>query len=123
MPAARSTHTGKGLWIPLELVALADDLHAELDIVGRLHLDRQSEAIEELRAKLLAARDPEDGEPAKITGAPLDPELAERYGVLPELHPLPTWGSVRPGDVFRVFEDGGRNNGVHEHTARRRLTG
>ena len=49
------------------------------------------------------------GEPAKITGADLDPEKAKRHGVIAELYPLPTWESVRPGDIFRVFEDGGRN--------------
>ena len=51
----------------------------------------------------------EDGEPAAITGAALDPELANRHGVLPALYPLPAWESVQPGDVFRVFEKGGRN--------------
>ncbi|MGI9271089.1 MAG: multiheme c-type cytochrome [Woeseiaceae bacterium] len=50
-----------------------------------------------------------DGEPAKIFGAPIDPEIAARHGILPELNPLPAWESVKPGDVFRVFEDGGRN--------------
>ena len=52
-----------------------------------------------------------DGEPAKITGAPVDPALAARHGILAELNPLPAWESVRPGDIFRVFEDGGRNIG------------
>ena len=52
-----------------------------------------------------------DGEPAKIIGAPIDPALAARHGILPELNPLPAWESVKPGDIFRVFEDGGRNIG------------
>lgn len=30
-------------------------------------------------------------------------------GILPELYPLPAWETVKPGDVFRVFERGGRN--------------
>lgn len=30
-------------------------------------------------------------------------------GVLPVLYPLPAWESVKPGDIFRVFERGGRN--------------
>lgn len=36
---------------------------------------------------------------------------AEVYatGVIPELLPLPAWETVHPGDIFRVFEDGGRN--------------
>lgn len=50
-----------------------------------------------------------DGEPAKIIGAPIDADIAAKHGILPELNPLPAWESVRPGDVFRVFEDGGRN--------------
>lgn len=49
------------------------------------------------------------GEAAKIIGAPVDADLAARHGILAELNPLPTWESVRPGDIFRVFEDGGRN--------------
>ena len=50
-----------------------------------------------------------DGEPAKITGSEVSPEVAEKYGIRPELYPLPTWESVKPADIFRVFEDGGRN--------------
>lgn len=34
---------------------------------------------------------------------------AAALGVLPELLPLPAWETVKPGDIFRVFEDGGRN--------------
>jgi Cytochrome c554 and c-prime/LVIVD repeat len=30
-------------------------------------------------------------------------------GALPLLYPLPAWQTVNPGDVFRVFERGGRN--------------
>ncbi len=50
-----------------------------------------------------------DGEPAAITGAPVSEEDALRYGILPALYPLPAWESVHPGDIFRVFERGGRN--------------
>ena len=50
-----------------------------------------------------------EGEAAKVTGSGLPPEVASKYGVLPELYPLPTWENVKPGDVFRVFERGGRN--------------
>ncbi len=45
-----------------------------------------------------------DGPPMKNAG-----ELAKAHGVLPSLAPLPAWETVRPGDVFRVFERGGRN--------------
>lgn len=55
-----------------------------------------------------------EGEPAKIESAPLEAlglTLAEARdrGVLSTLYPLPRWENVRPADVFRVFEDGGRN--------------
>ncbi|HEY0942899.1 MAG TPA: hypothetical protein VGE08_22635 [Steroidobacter sp.] len=30
-------------------------------------------------------------------------------GILPQLYPLPSWETIRPGDIFRVFERGGRN--------------
>jgi hypothetical protein len=36
------------------------------------------------------------------------PEMAKR-GVLAQLYPLPTWASIPPADIFRVFERGGRN--------------
>jgi hypothetical protein len=54
-----------------------------------------------------------DGEPAQILspGDPhgtVTPEQAAR-GALPSLLPLPTWHVVPPGDIFRVFERGGRN--------------
>jgi len=32
-------------------------------------------------------------------------------GVLPMLAPLPAWETIKPGDIFRVFERGGRNIG------------
>ncbi len=53
------------------------------------------------------------GEPAKIVspGDPhgtVTPEQKAR-GALPVLYPLPTWHVIPPGDVFRVFERGGRN--------------
>ncbi len=53
------------------------------------------------------------GEPAKIVGpgephGTVTPEQKKR-GALPVLYPLPTWHTINPGDVFRVFERGGRN--------------
>jgi len=50
-----------------------------------------------------------DGEPAKVTGSGLPADVALQHGILPELFPLPSWESVKPGDIFRVFEKGGRN--------------
>jgi LVIVD repeat len=52
-----------------------------------------------------------EGEAAAIRGPALDPELAEKHGVVPVLYPLPPWEIVQPADVFRVFERGGRNIG------------
>ena len=53
-----------------------------------------------------------DGEPAKIVSAGDPPgTLTERQkarGALAELYPLPAWQVTPPGDVFRVFERGGR---------------
>lgn len=53
------------------------------------------------------------GEPAKIVspGEPHGTVTAEQRarGALPALYPLPTWQTVMPGDIFRVFERGGRN--------------
>lgn len=36
-------------------------------------------------------------------------EEAKLAGILPEVFPLPAWETIPPGDVFRVFERGGRN--------------
>jgi len=60
------------------------------------------------------------GEPATLTGqaavisSPGEGEGGElsdaqrSRGVLEQLYPLPTWHVIPPGDVFRVFERGGR---------------
>ncbi|MDB5423426.1 MAG: repeat protein precursor, partial [Phenylobacterium sp.] len=54
-----------------------------------------------------------DGEPARLLspGNPpgtVTPEQKAR-GALPGLYPVPTWQVTPPGDIFRVFERGGRN--------------
>jgi hypothetical protein len=53
---------------------------------------------------------------ATILKGPLIPEAhqaaARAAGILPELFPIPAWETVAPGDVFRVFEAGGRNIGT-----------
>jgi hypothetical protein len=55
------------------------------------------------------------GEPARIQSplgpGGLTPEQRAR-GILADLYPLPTWHVTPPGDVFRVFERGGRNIGT-----------
>ncbi|TAJ73968.1 MAG: hypothetical protein EPO51_03815 [Phenylobacterium sp.] len=53
------------------------------------------------------------GEPARLLspGSPhgtVTPAQAKR-GALPTLYPAPTWQVTPPGDIFRVFERGGRN--------------
>ena len=61
-----------------------------------------------------------DGEPALVKSASsaigpdgkpmwgsVTPQEKAR-GALPAMYPLPMWNSIPPGDVFRVFEDGGR---------------
>ncbi len=50
-----------------------------------------------------------EGEGAKLV-APITPtqDMMDR-GILPALNPLPAWETVKPADVFRVFEGGGRN--------------
>lgn len=54
-----------------------------------------------------------DGQPAKLVspGSPAG-QLTERQkarGALAALYPLPRWNVIPPGDIFRVFERGGRN--------------
>ena len=54
----------------------------------------------------------DDGEPAALLGPVIPEELedeATTAGILPVVYPLPAWETVEPGDVFRVFERGGRN--------------
>jgi hypothetical protein len=50
-----------------------------------------------------------EGEAATILG-PVKPDAnMQSKGVLEKLYPLPSWETTPPGDVFRVFERGGRN--------------
>ena len=57
-----------------------------------------------------------DGLPAKIVSPGSTPgKLTDRQkarGALAELYPLPRWQVIPPGDVFRVFERGGRTIGT-----------
>jgi hypothetical protein len=48
-----------------------------------------------------------EGAPQKIVMNPPPTEAERRKGVIPLLLPLPRWEILPPGDVFRVFEDGG----------------
>jgi hypothetical protein len=49
-----------------------------------------------------------DGQPASLTNpVKPDPFMATK-GILPSLTAMPAWETIPPGDVFRVFERGGR---------------
>jgi hypothetical protein len=53
----------------------------------------------------------EHGVPAQILN-PVEPtDEMKHHGVLGSLLPLPTWETMKPTDVFRVFERGGRVTG------------
>ena len=50
-----------------------------------------------------------EGVPAIIKSpGEMDQQKLKR-GVIPQMVPLPTWETMPPGDIFRVFERGGRN--------------
>ena len=52
-----------------------------------------------------------DGEAATLM-SPMPPnEKMRNRGILPLLYPLPAWEVISPGDIFSVFERGGRNIG------------
>jgi len=56
----------------------------------------------------------EDGSPAILHGPRVTDEQQQAVadaGIIPTLYPLPMWESMKPGDIFRVFERGGRNIG------------
>ena len=50
-----------------------------------------------------------EGEAAILEGAPANAADRAAYGILKRLYPLPLWQNLEPADIFRVFEDGGRN--------------
>ena len=51
-----------------------------------------------------------DGKAAKLLGpVALPAEVRDAKGIVDFLLPLPAWEIVPPGDIFRVFERGGRN--------------
>ncbi|MEQ1439438.1 hypothetical protein AAG565_08745 [Fontimonas sp. SYSU GA230001] len=50
-----------------------------------------------------------EGEAAVLKGPVKPDEDMAAKGVLEQLYPLPSWQTTPPGDVFRVFERGGRN--------------
>ena len=50
-----------------------------------------------------------EGVGATVVNPVVPDEKMTARGILPQLVPLPAWETVPPGDVFRVFERGGRN--------------
>ena len=53
-----------------------------------------------------------DGKPAAVdSGLSLDANM-QAHGILPKISPLPSWETTPVADIFRVFEDGGRNIGT-----------
>jgi hypothetical protein len=50
-----------------------------------------------------------DGSAAAVRNPTEPDEAMKARGVLPILYPLPAWEVIPPGDIFRVFERGGRN--------------
>ena len=50
-----------------------------------------------------------DGKPASIVGPVKPTPEMEAKGVIAQMFPMPSWETIPPGDVFRVFERGGRN--------------
>jgi hypothetical protein len=54
----------------------------------------------------------EQGNPTVLHGPEVPEELRRETaaaGILETLYPMPAWESVKPADIFRVFERGGRN--------------
>jgi hypothetical protein len=50
-----------------------------------------------------------EGEAASLlTPEKMTPEQLRKHGIAAQIFPLPSWETVPPGDVFRVFERGGR---------------
>ena len=50
-----------------------------------------------------------EGEAAILEGAPATAADRAAHGIIERLYPLPRWQNLEPADIFRVFEDGGRN--------------
>ncbi|HEY1076626.1 MAG TPA: hypothetical protein VGE51_08040 [Fontimonas sp.] len=50
-----------------------------------------------------------DGEATTLLGPVKPDDNMKAKGVIEQLFPMPTWQTTPPGDVFRVFERGGRN--------------
>ncbi|MDE2085048.1 MAG: hypothetical protein KGI64_09325 [Xanthomonadaceae bacterium] len=52
-----------------------------------------------------------DGKPAATVSPAVPDGKPWAHDILPKIYPMPAWETVPPGDIFRVFERGGRNIG------------
>jgi len=53
-----------------------------------------------------------DGVGVSLKGPKIPDEIKDQVaakGVVPQIFPLPAWETIKPSDIFRVFERGGRN--------------
>lgn len=53
-----------------------------------------------------------EGEAITLKGPKVPDAIKDQVaaqGVVAEIYPLPAWETIKPGDIFRVFERGGRN--------------
>ncbi|MDP9139941.1 MAG: hypothetical protein M3O62_04015 [Pseudomonadota bacterium] len=50
-----------------------------------------------------------EGDATAVLGPVVPDDNMKAKGVLEKLYPMPSWQTTPPGDVFRVFERGGRN--------------
>src|SRR6185437_10505771 len=66
-----------------------------------------------MKRSLLGEAYTPDGKPATImTPEHLSEAEMLKHDIVPQLYPLPAWETIPPGDVFRVFERGGRTIGT-----------
>jgi hypothetical protein len=54
----------------------------------------------------------QDGKPAATASPPVPDGNPSAHDILPKVYPMPAWEITPPGDIFRVFERGGRNIGT-----------
>ncbi|MFA5682956.1 MAG: hypothetical protein WC995_00165 [Lysobacteraceae bacterium] len=50
-----------------------------------------------------------DSLPAAVTSAAEVTPQMEKFGIVQQISPMPSWETTPPGDIFRIFERGGRN--------------
>jgi LVIVD repeat len=77
-------------------------------VVGEAYTSNSEPAcIVSPSANYVSLKEGEKTRPCQLLPVLTDDQI--KRGALPVLYPLPTWATIPPGDVFRVFERGGRN--------------